>query len=233
MDRLCARLLAAVAFACLLAACASFRPANALRGQALPVPDTTSASERFRESVDYRVGAQDLLEINVLGVGDLGRTVRVGANGQISLPLVGGVMAGGMTVAELERQLAARLARGYLQNPQVTVFVKEYLSQRITLEGAVRKPGIYPIMGRTSLLQAIALAEGLDPLADLRGIVLIRRVDGQRMAAAFDIRDVRSGRGVDPEVYGGDIIVVEQSGSKTALRRFLEVLPALGIFMAL
>jgi len=233
MDRLWLRLLAALALACLVTACASSRPAGALVGQALPAPDATTSSDVYRGAGDYRIGPQDLLEISVLGVPDLSRAVRVAANGQVSLPLVGVVSAGGRSIHELETELASKLAAGYLQNPQVSVFVKESVSQRITLEGAVRKPGIYPIMGRTSLLQAIALAEGLDPLADLRGIVLIRQVDGQRMAAAFDIRDVRSGRSVDPQVYGSDIVVVEQSGSKTALRRFLEVLPALGLFVAL
>lgn len=233
MHRFWARWLAVSVLACFLAGCASSRPANALRGEALPAPDTTASSELYRDAGDYRIGPQDLLEINVLGVDDLNRTVRVDATGGISLPLVGSVMAGGATVAELERQLAAKLTRGYLQDPQVTVFVKESVSQRITLEGAVRNPGVYPIMGRTSLLQAIALAEGLDPLADPRGIVLIRQINGRRMAAVFDVRDVRAGRSVDPQVYGSDIIVVEQSGSKTALRRFLEVLPALGIFLAL
>lgn len=233
MHRLWARLLAVVALAGLLAGCATNRHANAVRGGDLPAPDTSRSAAMYRNASDPRIGPQDLLEVSVLGVADLKRTVRVAANGDISLPLVGTVKAGGATVSELERQLAAQLSRRYLQNPQVTVFVKEVVSQRITVEGSVRKPGIFPIMGRTSLLQAIALAEGLDPLADPGGVVVIRQIDGRRMAAAFDVRDVRSGRGIDPQIYGSDIIVVEQSGSRTALRRFLEVLPALGLFLAL
>lgn len=233
MHRPWVRLLAVIALACALAGCASSRPANALEGKALPRPDTSPTSSLYSAAGDYRIGPQDLLEISVLGVPDLSRTVRVEANGTVSLPLVGSVQAGGVTVTQLESDLEHRLARSYLQRPQVSVFVKEFVSQRITLEGAVRKPGLYPIMGRTSLLQVIALGEGLDPLADLGGIVLIREINGQRMAAAFDIRDVRSGRSVDPEVYGNDIIVVEQSGSKTFLREFLDALPALAVFRAL
>lgn len=214
-----------------LSACASHRViTNTVPGQALPAPDTTSASAAYQDTSDYRIGAQDLLEISVLGIPDLSRTVRVNSNGQISLPLVGGLMAGGVTIPALEKEIAAKFSNGYLQNPQVTVFVKEFTSQRITVEGAVKKPGIYPITGKTSLLQAIAMAEGLDPLADLGGIVVFRQINGRRMAAGFDMRDVRSGRGIDPQVYGDDIIVVEQSGSKTALRRFLEVIPAFGLF---
>ena len=111
------------------------------------------------------------------------------------------------------------------------MFVKEFTSQRITLEGAVAKPGIYPITGRTSLLQAIALAGGVDDkLADLGGIVLMRKVAGKRQAAVYDLREVRRGNIEDPQLYGDDIIVVEQSGSKTAFRRFIESMPILGVF---
>lgn len=196
----------------------------------LPAPDTTNAAGAYEGATDYRLGAQDLIEVSVFGVADLSRTVRVNSNGQISLPLVGGVMAGGRTIPELEDDLAKRYADGYLQRPQVTIFVKEFASQRITLEGAVNAPGIYPITGRTTLLQAIAVAEGLDPLADLEGIVLFRNIDGKRMAAAYDMRELRAGTVEDPQLYGDDMIVVEQSGSKTALRRFIETVPAIGLF---
>lgn len=204
---------------------------NAVAGIDLPPPDTTAASGAYEGASDYRIGAQDLLQISVFGVQDLDKEVRVNSNGQISLPLVGGVMAGGKTIPELEKELARKYADGFLQNPQVSVFVKEYTSQRITLEGAVKKPGIYPITGRTSLLQAIALAEGVDDkIADLGGIVLMRQVGGRRKAAVYDLRLVRKGLVEDPQVYGDDIVVVEQSGSKSAFRRFIESVPAIGVF---
>ena len=217
----------------LLAACASGggqRPAGNVVA-ALPAPDSTSANGAYSGASDYRIGAQDLLNISVFGVEELNKDVRVNSNGQVSLPLVGTVMAGGRTIPELESDLAKKYAAGYLQNPQVTVFVKEFTSQRITLEGAVAKPGIYPLTGRTTLLQAIALGGGVDDrTADLGGIVLMRQVGGKRQAAVFDLRQVRRGVTEDPQVYGDDIIVVEQSGSKTALRRFIEAVPAFGIF---
>lgn len=217
--------------ATLLAACAS-RPSHEhlSQGTALPAPDTTTASGAYKGGTDYRIGAQDLLEISVFGIEDLSRTVRVNSNGQISLPLIGGVMAGGMTIPELEKAIGTKLEKGFLQNPQVSVFVKEFTSQRVTLEGALKKPGIYPLTGRTTLLQAIAMAEGVDDLADLSGIVLFRQVDGKRMGAVFDLRDVRNGASPDPQVYGDDIIVVERSGSKSAFREFIRSVPALGVF---
>lgn len=234
MFRTLIRVWAALVLAGVLAACASTGRIGVPQpspGQALPIPDAARGAA-FVDGDEYRIGAQDLIEISVLGVPDLSRTVRVNADGRISLPLVGNVAAGGRTIPELETELAQRYQHDYLQRPQVTVFVKESSSQRITLEGAVKNPGIYPLSGRTSLLQAVAIAGGLDPLADLGGVVLFRRVDGQRMAAVYDMRELRRGRIEDPRVYGDDIVVVEQSGSKTALRRFIESIPALALFMA-
>ncbi len=197
----------------------------------LPAPDNTSASGAYQGGGDYRIGAQDLLAISVFGVQELSKEVRVNSNGQVSLPLIGGIMAGGKTIPELEAELARKYAEGYLQNPQVSVFVKEYTSQRITVEGAVTRPGIFPITGRTSLLQAIALAGGVDEkLADLGGVVVMRQVDGKRKAAVFDLRLVRRGKMEDPQIYGDDIVIVETSGSKTAFRRLIESIPALGVF---
>lgn len=214
-----------------LGACASSGADRAGALTSLPAPDTTSTSGAYKGASDYRVGAQDLLQISVFGVQDLEKEVRVNSNGQISLPLIGGVMAGGLTIPELEAALAKKYAEGFLQNPQVTVFVKEFTSQRITVEGAVNKPGIYPITGRTTLLQAIALSEGVDDkIADLAGIVVMRTVDGKRQAAVFDLRQVRKGNIEDPQLYGDDIVVVEQSGSKTAFRRVIDSIPVLGIF---
>jgi len=201
------------------------------KGQVLPAPDTTNATGAYEGATDYRLGAQDLIEVSVFGVQELSKTARVNSNGQISLPLIGAVMAGGRTIPELETELAKRYSEGYLQRPQVTVFVKEFSSQRITLEGAIEKPGIYPLTGKTTLLQAIAVAGGLGPLADQGGIVLFRDIDGKKMAAGYNIRELRNGNITDPLLYGNDIIVIEQSGSKTAMRRFLESMPILGLFM--
>jgi polysaccharide export outer membrane protein len=217
----------------MLAACGSapVRNPNLLQGQPLKAPDTTTATGAYEGGTDYRIGAQDLLEISVFGIDELSRTVRVNSNGQISLPLIGGVLAGGKTIPELEKAIGAKLEDGYLQDPQVTVFVKEFTSQRVTLEGALNKPGIYPLTGKTTLLQAIAMAQGIDEdMADLHGVILFRQVDGKRAGAVFDLAQVRAGLMPDPQVYGDDVIVVEQSGSKSAFRRFIQSVPAIGLF---
>lgn len=220
--------------ACILAGCASGgggRGSAAMRGVDMPAPDTTTSTGAYEGATDYRIGSQDLISISVFGVEELSKEVRVNAKGQISLPLIGTVLAGGRTVQELESELSQKYSATYLQNPQVSVFVKEFASQRITLEGAINKPGIYPITGKITLLQVIAMAGGIDEkVADTRGIVVMRQVDGKRMVAAFDLRQIRKGNVADPQLYGDDVVVVEESGSKTMMRRFLDTMPLLGVF---
>lgn len=199
----------------------------------LPPPDTTSATGAYEGGTDYRIGAQDLLEITVFGVPDLNRTVRVNSNGQISLPLIGGIQAGGRTIPELEIDIGASLAKTYLQNPQVTVFVKEYTSQRITLQGSFAKPGIYSLTGKTSLLQAVAIAGGFSELAEPSKVVVFRQVEGKKMAAVFDMTAISQGASEDPLVYGDDIIVVSNSTGKSAFSNFIKSIPALGLFFLL
>lgn len=232
------RLLTLLLLALLFAGCAG-NNSNAIRSgtaravtstEELGAPDTRADSGAYTGTSEYRVGAQDLLEISVFQVNDLNRTVRVNSNGQISLPLIGVVQAGGSTVQELEQLIAGKLTEGYLQAPQVSVFVKEFTSQRVTLEGAIEKPGIYPITGKTSLLQAIAMGGGASELANLQGVVVFRMVEGKKMAAVFDLKQIRAGEAVDPQIYGDDIVVVDQSGAKTGLRRILETVPVFNLF---
>jgi polysaccharide biosynthesis/export protein len=184
-------------------------------------------------STDYRVGPLDVLDVEVFGVEQLTRTVRISAGGQFTMPFVGVVEAEGKTTTELETQIAKQLSENFLERPQVTVYVKEYNSQRVTVEGAVKKPGIYSLTGRTSLLQVIALSEGLDELANPGGVVIYRNVEGTRRAAVFDIRKVRAGELVDPEVLGSDIVVVDISGPRSSLRDFLYSVPAFALFLVL
>lgn len=215
-----------------LGACAGSGASAIKAGQAqavtstnvLPIPDTTTAAGAYVGESDYHIGPLDLLEISVFQVDDLEREVRVNSSGYISLPLIGAVQAGGKTVPQLEADIAAKLAENYLQDPQVSVFVKEFTSQRVTVEGAVKKPGIFPITGRTSLLQAVAMSEGLDPMADETTVVVFRTVNGERMAAVFDLRQVRGGKIEDPQIYGDDVVVVERSGSKTAITNIANTL---------
>lgn len=172
-------------------------------------------------SATYKVGPQDVLEVSVFKVPELSKTVQVSESGSINLPLVGEVAAAGKTAQEIERDLTKKLGAKYLQSPQVTVFVKEYNSQRVTVDGAVRKPGVYPIRGETSLVQAIAMAEGTDTNTASSNVVVFRTVDGQRSAARFDLADIRDGKATDPIMKEGDVVVVDTSTGKMMLNVLL------------
>lgn len=191
---------------------------------------TTNAGAAGTDKQDYKIAPLDVLEVTVFGVTELNRTVQVSSSGMITLPLIKNVHAGGRTQAQLERDIAAKLEAGYLQSPQVSVYVKEYNSQRITVDGAVNKPGIFPTTGQVSLLQAIALAEGLTTVADPSGVLIFRTVNNKRMAARFDIRQVRSGKISDPMFQAGDIVMVDESAGRTTLRDIKDVLPMTGLF---
>jgi len=207
----------------LLAACAgqplvSSNPNIVVGPHGLPAPD---AIKTFDSSANYLIGATDLLTISVFGVSDLTQDVRVDSGGNITLPLIGNVQAGGKTTVQLQNDIAAKLTAGYLQSPQVSVFIKDYSSQKVTVGGVVKKPGILPLTGATSLLQVIATAGGLDDLADHRGVVVFRVIKGQKMAAVFDIDAIGRGAVDDPPIFGDDVVMVAESRSKDALRAFI------------
>lgn len=175
-----------------------------------------------------------MLDISVFQVPDLTRSAQVSGDGTISLPLIGPVQAVGQTPRQLEDELKTRLRARYLRSPQVTVNVKEFNSQKFTVEGAVSHPGVFPMSGgQATLLRAVASAGGFDRVADPSNIVIFRTIDNQRVAARFDIGPIRTGAAPDPEVQSGDVIVVDSSAMRTALRDVLQLLPAVGTFMVL
>ncbi|HEY8572375.1 polysaccharide biosynthesis/export family protein [Phenylobacterium sp.] len=204
--------------------------APALAAPSLPPPD--SAGVLRPESAEYRIGAQDQLEINVFGIEELKRTVQVDSGGKILLPLVGSVQAGGRTPDELSADLVTALKKKYMKDPQVIVTVKEAQSQRVTVDGAVLQPGVYPLTGPTTLLQAVSLARGPDPkLANVKKVAIFRQVGGKREHAFYDLTAIRSGKAEDPVVYGSDIVVVDTSGAKSFFSNFQGGFGLLGMLL--
>lgn len=110
---------------------------------------------------DYRIGPEDLLDISVYEDERLNKTVRVSSQGDISLPLLGVLKVQGLTAVQLEREIKNLLSERYYQNPHVSVFIKEYRSQRISVIGAVDKPGVFDVMGQKTILEGLAMAGGL------------------------------------------------------------------------
>jgi len=214
---------------------AAFKPTGqSMPGVAQAADELTNAAKIVSSThgtTPYKIGPQDVLDISVFKVPELSKTVQVADSGSINLPLVGEVPAAGQTAQDVERELTKQLGAKYLQNPQVTVFVKEYNSQRVTIEGAVKKPGVYPIRGRSTLLQAIATAEGLTDVAQSE-VVIFRETNGARTAAKFDIEAIRSGAAQDPQLMQGDTIVVATSALATSFQNLMKAVP-LGSFMLL
>jgi polysaccharide export outer membrane protein len=180
----------------------------------------------------YKIGPLDVLDITVFRVPELSKTVQVAATGTINLPLVGEVPASGRTAQDIEHELTKRLGAKYLQSPQVNVNIKEYNSQRVTIDGAVKKPGVYPIRGSATLLQMIATAEGLTDTAQTE-VAVFRKSGDRRLAAKFDIDEIRAGRAKDPKISEGDMIVVSDSTLKTTYQGLLKALPVTSIFVTL
>ncbi len=172
---------------------------------------------------EYRIGPMDVLEVDVFQSEKLGRTARVNTEGYISLPLIGSVVAAGKTTNELEREVENKLSQ-YMQEPHVTVFIKEYQSQKITIEGWVNNPGIFPLTGKTTFLQAIARAKGMDRLADFDEVAVFRTTNGKTTGYVLSYSKIRKGEQIDPVLQAGDIIVVNRSGSKAAWKLFSETL---------
>lgn len=195
--------------------------------KSLPPPDATVALQDFTV---YRIGPRDELIVDVLGAPELSRTGEVDASGNISLPLVGNVFAGGKTPTEVSDLIATKLRGRYVNDPVVSVSIKKAAGQMVSVDGAVREPGKYPVVGGMTLQEAIASAKGAEDLANLDNVVIFRRVSDQRMAALFSLKKIRAGQAPDPQIYPNDIVVVGEN----ATRRFMKDLssvPMLGSFI--
>lgn len=191
----------------------------------LPAPDRMDLTA---PGTPYYVGPFDKLTIDVFGIPDLSkREVQVDASGRISFPLAGVVDVSGKTPGEIEEQLNMLLKSNFVRNPQVTVNLSQTLSQLLTVEGQVQKPGQYPVVGRMTLLRAMALAGGTTEFTKLDDVVVFRTVKGQRLAALYDLDAVRHGRYVDPDVYANDVVMVGDSKGRRLFKDLLQLVPAL------
>jgi polysaccharide export outer membrane protein len=200
-------------------ATAGAAPGEAIPAKATPGQSAPSLGVQRARVAEYRIGTEDLIEVQVFGVDQLTRTVRVDSRGVISLPLIGLVDVAGLTIQEAQAVITARLAESYLQNPQVSVFIKEFTTQRVTIEGAVNRPGIYPLKGQTTLLTAIALAGGQGRFSEMNEVVLFRTdATGARVVTKYDVELIRRGEVADPVVVNEDLIVVNRSAGRVAIR---------------
>jgi polysaccharide export outer membrane protein len=187
-------------------------------------PDGSAVSQDARP---YLIGPFDKLVIDVFGIDELSqKEVQTDASGRISFPLVGVVEASGKTPAQLERLLEDRL-RAFVRDPQVTVNLKETVSQVVTVDGQVQEPGLYPVVGRMTLLRSIAKAKGTTEYAKADDVLVFRTVHGQRTVALFNLNAIRRGNYADPEIYANDVVVVGESQARRIFKDFIQIAPAL------
>jgi polysaccharide biosynthesis/export protein len=222
-------LVAAALALTLLAGCGGPKPlggASRLQvyeGNELPPPDR---ADLFAESRAYLIGPFDRLVIDVFGIEELGdKEVQTDASGRISFPLAGTIEAAGRTPAEVEEEIEKRLSTRYIRNPQVTVNLKETVSQVITVDGQVKAPGLYPVIGKMTLMRAVATASGTGEFAKLDDVVIFRTVNGQKLAALYNLKAIRRGSYTDPEVYANDVVIVGESEARKLFKDALSVVP--------
>jgi polysaccharide export outer membrane protein len=221
-------LIAAIATALMLSGC------GAKRGGDVPY-DRTDFGPPDQQTAAIDLTAQpivptDKLSISVFQEPDLTGEFVVDPEGRIDFPLLGQLAIEGRTPAEVSEMIRSSLSESYLRDPKVQVAVLESAERSVTVEGAVTQSGVYPIAAPITLIRSIALARGTTRDANDARVLIFRTVNGQRMAAAFDLTAIRKAEAPDPPVYGNDVVVVPGSGTRAFWRDVIQTLPAIGIF---
>lgn len=210
-----------------LAACADTRGGTIPYDRPLAMPD----EQKFQTlETNYKIAPTDKLSVKVFKMEDLSGDYDVDLAGNISLPLVGEIQAANRTTAQLDEELTRRLGAKYLEHPDVSVAVKESKAHVVTVDGAVRQGGSFPVGGPVTLIQAVSMAKGTTEDANARRVAVFRTIGGQRQAAAFDLTAIRRGQAPDPQIYPGDIVVVDGSSIKAAQKQIFQSIPLLSIF---
>lgn len=211
----------------ILAACADTRGGSIPYDRPLAAPDEVTFQTL---GTDYKIAPMDKLSIKVFRMEDLTGDYDVDLAGNISLPLIGQVQAANLTTAQLDDQLTSKLGEKYLEHPDVSVAIKSSTAHVVTVDGAVKDGGSFPVGGPTTLIRAIAMAKGTTEDANARQVAVFRTIGGKRQAAAFDLTSIRRGEAADPEIFPGDIIVVDGSRVKAVQKQILQTIPLLAIF---
>ena len=178
----------------------------------------------------YKIAPMDTLTVKVFKMPDLSGDYEVDLTGQISMPLIGEVSAVDLTTADLDKRLTAKLGEKYLENPDVSVGVKSSTRHSVTIDGSVKAPGSFAIAGSTTLMQAVAQAGGTAEDANIHRVAIFRQIGGKRQAAAFDLANIRRGQAEDPQVFAGDIVIVDGSAIKALQKKVLSSLSILSVF---
>lgn len=221
------RLPTAVLALALIAGCADKRGGPIPYDVSLAPPDQPKL---LTLEQNHRIAPLDTLSVNVFRMKDLSGDYEVDLTGRINMPLIGSIEAAELTAAELDQRLTEAYGARYLESPDIAVGVKASTRRSVTVDGAVKQSGSFPLNAPLSLLQAVALSGGVAEDANLRRVAVFRTMGGQRQAAAFDLQAIRRGQSPDPAIYPGDIIVVDGSRVRAAQKQILSNIPLLSIF---
>lgn len=184
----------------------------------LPAPAATVGG------TEQPIAPADVLEVFVFQVPDLSRTVQVDASGRITLPLIGSLSVAGKSVSAVRDMITRAYASNYLQDPQISVTVKSSASLRVTVDGEVNRSGVFPLPPTATLLDAIALAGGLNNVADTTKLYVFRKIEGHTLVANYDLSQIRSGARTNPRIFGGDVVIAFSSAGKVAMQHLREAL---------
>ena len=171
------------------------------------VPKTAEEAAKQTDEAEYRIGPQDVLQIDVWKEPEITRTIPVRPDGKISLPLLNDVQAAGLTAMQLAGKIREGLTK-YLTNPQVTVTVTQINSRRIFVTGEVVKSGALPLLPGMTVLQALSSSGGFTQFAREKGIYILRTENGKQVKLPYNYREVLKGKQEDVVLQPGDVIVV-------------------------
>jgi len=158
---------------------------------------------------DFQIGSDDVLSIVFWRDKDMSTDVQVRPDGKISLPLLNDVQAAGLTPEQLRASIVDKATK-LLEDPSVSVVVKAINSRRVYITGQVAKPGMYPLLEKTTVLQLIAMAGGVGDYADSKKIQIVRTENGKPTSHKFNYQDFIKGKNVSQniELKSGDTVVV-------------------------
>ena len=222
-----ARIVASVLLAALAAGCTTRTRNIAYSPSSFTAPDPLPPAA---DMAQRPLIAGDVVTIRVFELQNVSGDQTVDGAGSITVPLVGQLLAEGKTLDQLTADLTRVLAGKYLQSPHVLVTLKEAAQRTLTIDGAVRQPGVYVVVPRMTLIQAIAAAKGTANSANLKRVVIFRKIDGVRQAAAFDLTTIRDGKDADPTVYPNDVVVVDGTSLTSSYQLLLRSIPLASFF---
>jgi polysaccharide export outer membrane protein len=179
--------------------------------EALPPPSPTDLIVDTRPQL---IGPGDAISVEVFGLPELSRDVRVDSAGHIALPLAGALDVSGLSPEAIARDVETKLRANFVRDPRVTVGIVEAVSQIVTVGGEVSRPGVYPVTGESTLMRAITRAQGTSANANAKHVVIFRTVEGRQMAALYDLRAIQLGAYTDPQIYPNDVVVVGESAAR-------------------